>query len=64
MRYPPRSTDRRVLEALRMKCEGATWREIAEKLGYANWISAQGACMNVRKADADESGEDIEGAYW
>lgn len=47
-----------------MKRAGITWREIAETLGFSNYVSAQGACRNVRNADAAESGEDIEGAYW
>lgn len=61
-----RERDEVVLDWLAQKCAGLTWKQIGARCGV-NWQAVQNACMNVRRADREKSGEPtatVERGYW
>jgi hypothetical protein len=58
-----RHEDERVLTWLRLRCDGLSSPEIGARYGVTG-ERVRTATQRVREADAAESGEDVEEAYW
>lgn len=57
-----RAHDEEVLLALRLRCEGRTWRYVAEVVGRSIG-SIQRSCVAVRQHDEAYTRQKLEGAY-
>lgn len=65
--FASRESDERILEAIRLKRERLPWKEIARRTKAKNHVAMQGACLAVKAADIEESGEPksrVWSAYW
>lgn len=65
--FASRESDERILEAIRLKRAGVSWKEIARRTKAKSHVALQNACLDVKTADIAESGEhksQVWSAYW
>ncbi len=63
IQFVPRERDEELLEWIYLRVAGWRWIDIARIAGKRGG-HIQMACEGVRRADREEGGEDVEGAYW
>jgi hypothetical protein len=69
--FASRESDERLLKAIRLKCRGWTWKQIATRLEYPDPEAMRIACTMIRRDDVNESAKGgaetplaVRSAYW